>query len=141
MSPSSTTCPTKSFWSRLAAPDEPGPAKKSRADWKRDIFSTLRRPGFGLWDSGYKKINSLSGSLGGAGKMYRLSFTPWGIFSDGRHYPFTGGKHLPAAIPTKPPSLLAPTSVKGRDVTTRFSHMTQNTKGRLDMTVLCNQCH
>lgn len=40
MSPSSTTCPTKSFWSRQAAPDEPGPARKSNADWNRDILSS-----------------------------------------------------------------------------------------------------
>ncbi|TNN44628.1 Acetoacetyl-CoA synthetase [Liparis tanakae] len=38
MSPSSTTCPTKSFWSRPAPPAEPGPARKSSADWNRDIL-------------------------------------------------------------------------------------------------------
>lgn len=37
MSPISTVCPTKSFWSRLAAPREPGPARKSSADWKSDM--------------------------------------------------------------------------------------------------------
>lgn len=52
MSPSSTTCPTKSFWSRLAAPDEPGPAKKSRADWKRDILSNPAPAG--LWSLGFR---------------------------------------------------------------------------------------
>lgn len=44
ISPISTTCPTKSFWSRLAAPKEPGPAKNSSADCKSDMAAP---PGLG----------------------------------------------------------------------------------------------
>lgn len=43
-SPSSTVCPTKSVWSRPAAPPkEPGPARKSNADCSSDMAATPQR--------------------------------------------------------------------------------------------------
>lgn len=43
-SPSSTVCPTKSVWSRPAAPPrEPGPARKSSADCSSDMATAPRR--------------------------------------------------------------------------------------------------
>lgn len=43
-SPSSTVCPTKSVWSRPAAPPkEPGPAKKSSADCSSDMAAAPQR--------------------------------------------------------------------------------------------------
>lgn len=67
ISPISTVCPTKSFWSRLVAPREPGPARKSRADWKSDISpaGTVRRGrGSGGRGGGETRERSTAGGAG-----------------------------------------------------------------------------
>lgn len=66
MSPISTVCPTKSFWSRLAAPREPGPARKSRADWKSDMA-----PAGTAGRSGEAERGAAAGAVGGWGRVCR----------------------------------------------------------------------